>query len=226
MKAIQHKPNLKRAAVLLFGIMMTCATVKAQDTPCLPLHGETDNQSAWCGGTTQEIQLSAGWNWVSFYVEITLNDLKAAILAAVPASDRPIIKSKSNGQTNWLGTMWTPQLKALDLSQMYMIKVNTACTITLQGEPIDPADHPVTIKKKSANWIAFPLSESMTVTNAFSTINPAISDIVKSKSAGQATRLPSGWSGNLKDLTPGQGYIYTSKANVDKTLTFPTSNAK
>ena len=50
MKAFQHKSNLKHTAVLLFGIMMSCATVKAQDVPCLPSSfGETESQSAWCG---------------------------------------------------------------------------------------------------------------------------------------------------------------------------------
>ena len=171
---------------------------------------------------TQTIALSAGWNWVSFYVEITLDDLKAAITEVVPTSDRPIIKSYKNGQTqkrannnNWMGA-----LTQLNLSEMYMIQVNSACEITLEGTLINPADYPATIEP-GANWIAFPLSEGMTVTNAFSNFNPIVGDEVLSKGNGKTTRRGSNWMGALTNLVPGQGYIYNSKATENKTLVFP-----
>ncbi len=176
----------------------------------------------------QTIALSAGWNWVSSYLEITMADLKAAILAAVPSTDRPIIKSQRNGQTRWSGVIWSGGLKALDLSQMYEIQVGSDCEITLQGEPINPAEHPATIKPDN-NWIAFPLSETMSVVNAFAANGawaPTNGDIVKSRKDGQAKRTGAAWPGGLKNLVPGQGYIYNSKATTDKTLTFPTSSAK
>ena len=60
MKAFQHKSNLKHTAVLLFGIMMSCATVKAQDVPCLPSSfGETESQSAWCGIASYTLHIVA-----------------------------------------------------------------------------------------------------------------------------------------------------------------------
>ena len=60
MKAFQHKSNLKHTAVLLFGIMMSCATVKAQDVPCLPSSfGETESQSAWCGIASYTLHITA-----------------------------------------------------------------------------------------------------------------------------------------------------------------------
>ena len=60
MKAFQHKSNLKHTAVLLFGIMMSCATVKAQDIPCLPSSfGETESQSAWCGIASYTLHITA-----------------------------------------------------------------------------------------------------------------------------------------------------------------------
>ena len=60
MKAFQHKSNLKHTAVLLFGIMMSCATVKAQDVPCLPSSfGETESQSAWCGIVAYTLHITA-----------------------------------------------------------------------------------------------------------------------------------------------------------------------
>ena len=166
---------------------------------------------------TQTLALSAGWNWVSFNVEITMDDLKAAVVAANPGA-APVIKSKGNGQTSYNGAVWVGALKTLDLSQMYEIKVANACTINLEGFPINPADHPATIKN-GVNWIAYPLNEEMTVSAAFEGF-PATGDNVKSKDGGQATWNGVMWLGALKRLTPGVGYLYISKASENKTLTF------
>ena len=166
---------------------------------------------------TQTLALSAGWNWVSFNVEVTMDDLKAAIVAAAPGA-APVIKSKGSGQTSYNGAVWVGALKTIDLSQMYEIKVANACIVTLEGIPVNPADHPATIKN-GVNWIAYPLSETKSVANAFAGF-PVTGDNVKSKDSGQATWNGVMWLGALKNLVPGTGYLYISKASGDKTLTF------
>ena len=165
----------------------------------------------------QTLSLASGWNWVSFNVEITMDDLKAAVVAANPGA-APVIKSKGSGQTSYNGAVWVGALKTLDLSQMYEIKVANACTVTLEGFPINPADHPATIKN-GVNWIAYPLDETMSVATAFAGF-PVTGDNVKSKDGGQATWNGVMWLGALKNLVPGTGYLYISKATDDKTLTF------
>ena len=169
----------------------------------------------------QTLTLSSGWNWVSFNVEITMDDLKAALLAASPGP-QPVIKSKSNGQISAMNaTTWVGALSTLDLSQMYEIKVANACELILEGTAINPADHPATIKE-GVNWLAFPLDAEMTVTHAFEGF-AASGDIVKAKSGGQATCVGSTWMGALKNLKPGMGYIYKSAEAGERTFTFPTS---
>jgi len=174
---------------------------------------------------TQTIELSQGWNWWSSNVEITLTDLEDALIAAYPNAsvNSLIIKSNGSGQTAWNPTAhrWVGGLNTLDLSQMYMIKVTGAGEITLQGVPINPVEHPVTIANGN-NWIAFPLSENMTVTEAFAGF-PANGDVVKSNNGGQATwnSTANRWIGRLTTLEPGKGYIYNSKASGNKTFVFP-----
>ncbi len=174
----------------------------------------------------QTITLTAGWNWFSSHLEITLDDLKAALLTAFPdaGANALVIKSNGDGQTSWNSTaqMWIGGLTEMDLSQMYMIKVPADTEITLQGVTINPADHPVTIKN-GVNWIAFPLSQSMTVTDAFAGF-PANQDNIKSNGGGQATWNSNAglWVGGLTILEPGKGYIYNSKATENKTFVFPT----
>ena len=169
---------------------------------------------------TQTIELTAGWNWVSFNVETTLDDLKAALVEAGVGLGT-IINSQSSGSTTYNGIRWRGQLESLDLSQMYKITIASPCEITLEGMPINPEDHPVTIGAKAANWIAFPFSESRTIINTFAgfAVN---GDQVKGKNAA-TTYNGTNWRGNLNTLVPGQGYIYISNAIQNRTFIFPVN---
>ena len=177
----------------------------------------TNYQGIDCN-VTQTIALSSGWNWISVNVEITLNDLKAALVEALPDSSI-LIKGKDNNTLyNPSNHRWTGSI-TWDLSQMYEIKIATSCEIILEGMPIDPSQYSITIKN-GANWIAFPLSESMTLTNAFAGF--AIEgDVVKSKD-GTATYTRGRWMGtSLTTLEPSMGYIYISKSAEDRIFAFP-----
>ena len=166
----------------------------------------------------QTVALSAGTNWFSTYVDITLDELKAALVAASPSTSITI-KSQNSGQTTWNGRLWVGTLRTMDVSQMYMISVANACEITLEGVMVNPAHHPVIINN-GPNWIGFQLAESMTITNAFANF-AAPGDIVKSQNRGQATWNGRLWVGQFKTLNPGEGYIYQSAASGSRTFVFP-----
>ena len=165
----------------------------------------------------QSIALTTGVNWVSFNVETTLDGLKAALAAT--GGTNIVIKAKSSS-TTWNGQRWLGTLNGFDVNQMYQIKLNSACEITLEGIPLVPAEHPVIISN-GVNWIGFPLNEGMTLTEAFAGF-PANQDVVKSKTSS-ATWNGQRWVGQLTTLEPGQGYIYQSKATENKTFVFPQS---
>ena len=169
--------------------------------------------------TTQATVLAQGWNWWSTNVGVTLADLQEALVEALPDSTNIVIKSKDGGSTTYNGTHWRGTLDSLDITQMYMLTVPDSCEITLVGAPIVPAEHPITIKN-GVNWIAYPLTESMSLTDAFAGF--AVSgDQVKSKDNGYATYTDR-WRGTLTTLEPGQGYIFRSNSQSNRTLVFPT----
>jgi hypothetical protein len=168
--------------------------------------------------TTQTVELSAGWNWCSFNVEITLNDLKSALVDAVPGTSITIKSQTQN--VKYQNGRWAGTLTALDMTQMYMISVTNDCEITLEGTPIDPSTLTVTINS-GVNWIAFPYSESMSVTNFFGSF-PVNNDQVKSQSQN-ARYQGNRWGGQLNTLVPGKGYIYNSAATGTRTFVFPAS---
>ena len=164
---------------------------------------------------TQTIALTSGWNWFSTYLDITLDDLKASLVSTGNTSIT--IKSK-NQNTYYQNGVWRGNLN-FDVAQMYKIYVNSACEITLEGTPIDPSEHSITIHN-GPNWIGFPLSESMTLDNAFAgfAVN---GDVIKSKGAS-ANYTNGHWRGAF-NLEPGQGYIYNSNTSGDRILIFPSS---
>ena len=166
-------------------------------------------------GITQTTSLNQGWNWFSTYLDITLDDLKASLVSTGNTSIT--IKSK-NQNTYYQNGIWRGNLN-FDVAMMYKIYVETACEITLEGMPINPSEHSVIIHN-GPNWIGFPLGESMTLSTAFAgfAVN---GDVIKHK-GGSANYLNGQWRGAF-NLEPGQGYIYKSNAQGDRTLSFLTS---
>ena len=165
----------------------------------------------------QEIALSAGWNWCSFNHDITLDDLKAALVDTLGNTSITIKSHNSNISYN--GSIWRGPLASLDMSRMYMIQVGTDCQIALTGIPINPNECPITIHNGN-NWIAFPLNESMSVSEVFSEF-AVDGDIIKSQNSN-ATYNNGQWRGGLNTLEPGKGYIYKSNANEIKIFVFPS----
>ncbi|MBR4647840.1 MAG: choice-of-anchor J domain-containing protein, partial [Bacteroidales bacterium] len=92
----------------------------------------------------QTIALVQGTNWVSFNEEITLDDLKAALVAAAPGTAIKIYSQSNSTTYNPARDLWLGSL-TWDVAQMFMIDVTTDCEIALEGTAINPADHPVSI---------------------------------------------------------------------------------
>lgn len=169
---------------------------------------------------TQTIALTAGTNWFSTYVDITLDDLKAALVEAVPSGTTIIIKSKTQN-VRYINGRWIGQLNSFNPAMMYKITVDADCSIELEGMPIDPSTLSITISK-GTNYIAFPYNASMATADFFGTLPPANGDIVKSKS--QNLRYLGGrWIGQLNNLEPGKGYIYVSSSDEGKVFVFPAA---
>ena len=169
----------------------------------------------------QTVMLTQGWSWWSTNLDITLEELEDAIATAVGTSGTATIKSK-NGSITYSNGHWRESgstTMTLDIRQMYKIQTSTACQITLTGVPVNPAAYEITVTPGN-NWIGFPCGESMSVTEAFSGLNPADGDVIKGMN-GNARYSNGNWrSQGLSILEPGQGYIYQSNATESKTFTY------
>jgi hypothetical protein len=104
--------------------------------------------------------------------------------------------------------------------EMFRAKLSEKKRYTFIGTPVDLRTYQDTISP-NWTWIGYPASFTMSITDAFASINPQHGDIVKSKS-NFATYSGYEWIGTLNNLVPGQGYMYYSTDQQSKILQFPT----
>ena len=165
----------------------------------------------------QTVSLPAGISWWSTNLDITLDDLKTALVAALGTNGTVTVKSQ-NGYIKYENGMWMPANMPFDIRQMYMIQVSNTCEMTVTGVPVNSSEHEITIHN-GVNWIGFLSDESMTVTEAFAGLQPVNGDVIKGRS-GSATFSDTIWMGSLKTLEPGQGYMFQSNVTGDRTFTY------
>ena len=167
--------------------------------------------------TEQTVTLNGNWSWWSTNLDITLDQLKNAIAAAVGTNGTASIKSQEgaityrNGQ--WRGTA----IQTLDIRRMYELQTSVSCEITLTGAEVNPSDYEITIHN-GTNWIGYLCGEDKTLNEAFGTF-PVDGDVVKSRDNSSVYHNGQ-WRGQLSGLEPGKGYIYESNASSDRTFTY------
>ena len=172
-------------------------------------------------GAVQTIELDAGWNWISLYIEVdgpieTLQLLEAAL------GDNATVISASEMYTEYYGGgFWIGDLddEGITNEQMYMVEVVNDCEIELEGMAVDPANHEIIIYP-GWNWIGFPSSQELGLEEALADFE--VEDGDQLANADDYTEFYGGvWIGDIDSLVPGQGYMYFSNATVPKFLTFP-----
>ena len=84
---------------------------------------------------------------------------------------------------------------------------------------VGQAQVPITLNQ-GWNWISYPYTEPMTISEALSGFTPAEGDILKSQSDGFAQYQNGTWTDSLTTLVPGQGYHYESVSGIVKSFVF------
>ena len=185
------------------------------------------NKAGWVATVSCEIStttieesftFTSDWNWWSPNVDITLDAFQNALgnhCLSVVAQD-----GKSADYDSVLG--WGGDLNSIEVGKMYKVQATEACTITIAGTMVDPSEFPI-ILYPGANWIGFIGTEEMTIEQAFAGFTPNHLDNIKTSNGSATYYNNRGWKGNVSTLKPGEGFIYKSKASVEKTLIYPSS---
>lgn len=152
-----------------------------------------------------DIQMEEGWTWVS-------HNLEGAIPSSELASDEGVQRILSQTEELFrdpqLGMVGS--LKELAASESYKIETTNA---TERKRFSDIARNPAAPINLSAgwNWLGYPVSQTMSVDEAFATTAAEALDVVVGQN-GFAQYDGEKWIGTLETMSPGMGYMYQSQS--------------
>lgn len=162
-------------------------------------------------GTTQMVDLDAGWNWFSLNLDGTLGMGLDDVFGNLNLTAGDLIKSRDEfsqftdddvfGDASWLGT-----LGDIAVTQMYQIRLGDPGTIQHEGSPTAVGTEiPI---DAGWNWIGFIPQSPAPLAAALGDYDPSGGDIIKSQDAFAQYKQGGGqgWYGSLAELAPGQGY--------------------
>jgi len=172
----------------------------------------------------QTVSLPRGWTWMSMYVQPE----STAIGDILPKDPSQLmsyqnIKSKTAfASVASNGSAVKGSLAGMEPGQMYKIQVSADTSLDIYGKAIDVTQQEQTIRK-GYNWIGTVSGSVMSPDEAFADLQPEVGDMVKSRRAYAMFGSRGTWEGILESIVPGEGYVYLSKADHDKTFHYPRS---
>ncbi len=151
--------------------------------------------------TNLGMNLKKGWNWVSHNME-----------TEIPTSVLPQNATRIVGQTAELikdpayGLLGN--LKTLQPTEAYKVQMDDNFTYAMSGYEFNPAT--VISLRSGWNWLGFPVSQTMSLNEAFANMQPDNEDYIVGQD-GFAQYADGVWTGTLQTLNPGMGYLYHSQ---------------
>ena len=162
------------------------------------------------GDCPTTVALDAEWNWWSPTIEMSLDDLEAAL-----GGNAILINSQDEGFARYDGQGWSGTLTEIEPGQMYRILTTAATEFTLSGEAVTST---IAILP-GYNWFGYTGSQSKNVAMALGDFTPTEGDSITAEDGTTATYTNGSWNDNFI-LMPGHGYVYHSNAQESRNITF------
>lgn len=185
-------------------------TIKAMAVGVTAAESETSEFTYQIRQSDVKLDLVEGWNWNAHDLSTSLPITEFSDVAS-----RILTQTEEAVKDDNLG--WTGQLKVVDAATTMKMDVQTAATKSFTGEQYNPTAAPVYLHK-GWNWLGYPLSLSLSLEDAFSMMDVEEGDCIETLTGGFATYSEGAWTGELKMLEPGIGYLYKSVS--DKSFVF------
>lgn len=166
----------------------------------------------------QTLSLGTGWSWTSFAVKP--EDMSVAAVMRDIAAETVVVKSKT-ASSMYYDNAWSGDLTGFNNREMYKVLMASPRQLNVIGARPGKSDKEISVVP-GWNWIAFNETSLISVADAFAGITPEDGDLVKGKQ-GFAIYDGYEWEGSLQALTPGQGYMYLSKATGTRTFNYPVT---
>jgi hypothetical protein len=193
-------------------------------TTCEEGYGTPSNpvQIAFTATQTQEMQLASGWTWWSTPIEMEGNNGLQQLESSISVYGIRIM-SQSGSLIKLPNGTWMGGISSIQNEQSYKINVSDVSTLTITGALADPNDHEITIVGGEWNWIGYPVSIQQNANAALANLEPANGDVLMGPE-GSVIYMGGQWRPNM-DLMPGYGYLYNSKASINKTFVYAVNRA-
>ena len=172
----------------------------------------------------QYLDLQRGWTWVSLFAgDQDLNDLNK-LTQQMSLTSGDVIKSRTDGfdqydnATGWYGALSAgPGLKS---GGMYKIKLGTAGQLILNGAELDVRNFSQSIDP-GWNWLSYPLSSNINIREGLAFLEAKEGDVIKSQRQFAVYDPRIGWSGTLRFLVTGEGYMLKSNSTLAQNFVYP-----
>ncbi len=162
---------------------------------------------------SQTVSFGTGWNWWAPTIGISL-----AKLETVLGENGILINSQNNGFARYENGQWTGSLESIVPGQMYRIQTSAPCQCSFGS---DSVSNSVTITiVPGFTWFGYTGAHITSISKAFGGgFTPTTGDKINSQDEGFAIYEGGTWTGSLKTLKPGHGYVYMSNG-TEQTITF------
>ncbi len=171
----------------------------------------------------QNIDLAQGWNWMSLGVKPGSKPEDFTLETVYEKADGRVEFVKTKGKmAEYIGGDWLIDgLTQMNNSEMYAVQTNEAFTLNVTGHRVDSSQEPISVVE-GWSWVAYNSLSVMSPAEALAGMQPQDDEIIKGQH-GVAYYDRYEWKGNLKQLTPGQGYKIQGK--LARTFTYPVKTA-
>ena len=169
----------------------------------------------------QSTPLKKNWNWISVHVNNveSQNAINYVLESINPNGNLIKNKSAHSLYIDQVG-VWNEGNGAVSnvtTSSMYKLQMKAADTLVVNGELANGVEVGLA---KGWNWIPYTRNFTLSLDDALASAEPMKNDQIKGQE-GFAMYNGTAWSGTLKSLVPGRGYLYSSRSADEKTLTYP-----
>jgi hypothetical protein len=165
----------------------------------------------------QSIALGNGWNWVSFNVENDNPSLLSQFNTNI--GDAGILIKGQDGFNT--APVWAGSLASLNTQSMYLINTNKTHVLRMNGEAVNVANTPITLKN-GWNWIGYTPQFTLPTSSALAGLNAQFGDQIKGNTGFRTYMGSNGWIGNLDYLRAGEGYMYYSENAATQSFVYPS----
>ncbi|WP_425421027.1 LamG-like jellyroll fold domain-containing protein [Phaeodactylibacter xiamenensis] len=168
----------------------------------------------------RKIPIFAGWNWISYNLELPDPSINTALNSLTRPEDATIKGQTSFSQYFNTGGVWAGSLTALSHLTMYQYRGTTFDSLAILGHPVDPGTTSIPLSA-GWNWIGYLPQQGLPVNQALASLSPLNGDIIKSQAGFAQYVAGVGWVGNLDFMSSPNGYLIN--LGEAGTLTYPES---